>query len=42
MNASPYHNVPVSNWLRKTEELLSMHPLNKKEIVDIVLNGVSP
>lgn len=35
---SPYHNLPVSRWEKRTLELIAAHPLNPNEIYDVVLS----
>lgn len=35
---SPYNNIPVSNWINKTKELVSNHPLSPS-IVDLCLKS---
>jgi len=35
--ASPYEKLPVKRWATKTQALLRAHPLNRAEIVQIVL-----
>ena len=34
---SPYHSVAKKNWGRKTKALIAAHPLEEKEIVEVVL-----
>jgi hypothetical protein len=34
---SPYHGLPVTEWLRKTQELIASHPLKEEEMVSVVL-----
>ncbi len=34
---SPYKGLPPSRWMRKTQQLVAAHPLDAKEIVDVVL-----
>lgn len=36
---SPYHDLPVSKWLKKTEELLDAYPLKKQQIVAPILEA---
>ena len=37
MITSPYENIPPSDWLEITRRLVSEHPLNPEEIVEVVL-----
>jgi len=34
---SPYSGIPPENWVAKTNALIEAHPLDPKEIVDVVL-----
>ena len=34
---SPYKGLPPGKWVKKTEQLVAAHPLDTKEIVDVVL-----
>lgn len=36
---SPYANLPQSQWLDKTEHIVASHPLNRDEIVEVVLQA---
>ena len=36
---SPYDGVPVDRWRAKTQELVTAHPLDPREIVDVVLGS---
>ncbi len=36
---SPYENVPADNWAAKTVELIEAHPLDTREIVEVVLTS---
>ena len=36
---SPYDGLPVSMWQEKTKELVARHPLDKDEIIDVVLEA---
>lgn len=35
---SPYSNIPIDSWSKITDKLISEHPLEMKELVDIVLS----
>src|SRR5713101_281502 len=35
----PYDNLHSNDWRAKTEELISLHPLNPQEIVEITLKA---
>ena len=37
MPVSPYRGLPTAKWLKKTEQLVSAHPLAAQEIVEVVL-----
>jgi len=36
---SPYNGQPTSNWKEITQQLINNHPLNEKELVDVVLTS---
>lgn len=38
-NKSPYENLEKADWQDKTAELVKKHPLNEKDIVDVVLDS---
>lgn len=37
--ASPYKDIPQSDWIKVTKELIKQHPLEPAEIVDVVLGS---
>jgi hypothetical protein len=36
---SPFDGVPVAGWLEKTKELIDEHPLDRAELVEVVLTA---
>ncbi len=41
MAVSPYAGLPASQWKEKTEQLIELHPLQKEDIVAVVLQSWS-
>ncbi len=37
--SSPYKRLPLAKWAKKTEQLVAAHPLDTKEIVEVVLSS---
>ena len=37
--SSPYDSLSIEEWNKKTEDLISQHPLTKREIVDVTLKS---
>lgn len=39
MIKSPYKNIPKKNWVKVTKKLIDGHPLDKDEIVEVILDS---